>query len=237
MHWRLLAPLTAFRENAQVSRIAPRPSYGSALVYFEARFSIQESDEGVTISLGFCEQCDGLALTVGPLQGAFLRDSGSAVQYPSISKLAAMSATGQRLRGKAPQILPVRDRKPRTLRCWRQQANGHFDGFSFFPPECVGDSQFVIEMIGTTQTDLNLLGLFCHRAINQFLNRASQCDRELSHGDSPGEERWKRRESTHGRDLNLSGIEQVATFAAGRQTGAVRTESPQASDSHRVDRL
>jgi hypothetical protein len=50
----------------------PRPEgcswCGSALVYRQARLSIYESNESVTISVGFCEQCDGLPLASEPVQ-------------------------------------------------------------------------------------------------------------------------------------------------------------------------
>jgi hypothetical protein len=60
----------------------------------------------------------------------------------------------------------------RTLYRSGQQPDRDFDGFPFFPSERVGNSKFVVEMIGAVQADLDLLRLLRHRAINQFLNRA-----------------------------------------------------------------
>jgi len=60
--------LNAFREQVSTPRNASCPSCGAALVYVEGRLSVYEIDQGVTICLGFCEQCDELPITAGLIQ-------------------------------------------------------------------------------------------------------------------------------------------------------------------------
>jgi hypothetical protein len=60
--------LTALREQISTPRNAYCLSCGSTLVSVKGRLSICEIDESVTISLGFCEQCDGLPVTAGLIQ-------------------------------------------------------------------------------------------------------------------------------------------------------------------------
>jgi hypothetical protein len=59
--------LNAFREKLSVPRLEVCSSCGSALVQRQGRLSIYGTDEGVTISIGFCEWCEGAAPN-GPLQ-------------------------------------------------------------------------------------------------------------------------------------------------------------------------
>src|SRR5579862_1520492 len=54
--------LKALRNASSASRNAACPSCGLALVYVDASLSLYGSDESVTITLGFCEHCDGLTL-------------------------------------------------------------------------------------------------------------------------------------------------------------------------------
>lgn len=58
--------LNAFREKFSAPNLERCPSCGSTLVQRQARLSIYGTDEGVTISIGFCEWCEG-ALPRGPL--------------------------------------------------------------------------------------------------------------------------------------------------------------------------
>jgi hypothetical protein len=59
--------LNAIREHSSVPRNASCPTCGAWLIYRQGRLSIYGTDEGVTISLGFCEACDGLPATQAPV--------------------------------------------------------------------------------------------------------------------------------------------------------------------------
>jgi hypothetical protein len=59
--------LNALREKFAVPRVEHCSECGSTLVQRQARLSIYGSDEGVTISVGFCEWCEG-ASPRGPVQ-------------------------------------------------------------------------------------------------------------------------------------------------------------------------
>jgi hypothetical protein len=59
--------LEVFRGHAAIPPNTSCPTCGAALVYRQARLSIYETDEAVTISIGFCEWCDGLPATQIPV--------------------------------------------------------------------------------------------------------------------------------------------------------------------------
>jgi hypothetical protein len=60
--------LDAFHEKFSIPRLESCSSCGSTLVQRQPRLSIYESNEGVTIFVGFCEWCDGLPVIPVPAQ-------------------------------------------------------------------------------------------------------------------------------------------------------------------------